>query len=124
MLKEAQKHYCTHFELQKLREACTRLGMPVSDAQFAGVITLSMPTPSWDPVVGTLGGVLDPKVVISRLTPSGVGDKDLPPPEKVQMWCSRLEHGPNARIVTEQGSTSRLNAGQKEVAKRAISQEI
>jgi len=54
-------------ELQKLREACARLGMPVSDAQFAGVITLSMPTPSWDPVVGTLGGVLDPKVVISRL---------------------------------------------------------
>jgi len=26
-----------------------------------------MLTPSWDPVVGTLGGVLDPKVVISRL---------------------------------------------------------
>jgi len=41
--------------------------MPVSDAQFAGVITLSMPTPFWDPIVGTLGGVLDPKVVISRL---------------------------------------------------------
>src|SRR5882724_4023025 len=54
-------------ELQKLREACARLGMPVSDAQFAGVITLLMPTPSWDPVVGTLGGILDPKVVISHL---------------------------------------------------------
>jgi len=26
-----------------------------------------MPTPSWDPIVGTLGGVLDPKVVISHL---------------------------------------------------------
>ena len=26
-----------------------------------------MLTPSWDPVIGTLGGVLDPKVVISRL---------------------------------------------------------
>src|SRR5882724_2340 len=32
-----------------------------------GMITLSMPTPSWDPVIGTLGGILDPKVVISRL---------------------------------------------------------
>ena len=32
--------------------------MEVTDAQFAGVITLSMPTPSWDPVIGTLGGVL------------------------------------------------------------------
>jgi len=37
--------------------------VPISDAQFTGVITLSMLTPSWDPVVGTLGGVLDPKVV-------------------------------------------------------------
>ena len=26
-----------------------------------------MLTPSWDPVIGTLGGVLDPKVIISRL---------------------------------------------------------
>jgi len=54
-------------ELQKLREACGGLGVDVSDAQFAGVISLSMPTPSWDPVIGTLGGVLDPKIVISRL---------------------------------------------------------
>src|SRR5882724_8332461 len=54
-------------ELQRLREVCGGLGVDVSDAQFAGVITLSMPSPSWDPVVGTLGGVLDPKVVISRL---------------------------------------------------------
>ena len=28
---------------------------------------LSMPTPSWDPVIGTLGGVLDLKVIISHL---------------------------------------------------------
>ena len=42
---------------------CRGLGVPISDAQFTGVITLSMLTPSWDPVVGTLGGVLDPKVV-------------------------------------------------------------
>src|SRR5882672_4333168 len=54
-------------ELQKLREACGGLGVDIPDAQFAGVISLSMPTPSWYPVVGTLGGVLDPKVVISRL---------------------------------------------------------
>jgi len=33
-------------ELQKLREACGGLGVDVSDAQFAGVISLSMPTPS------------------------------------------------------------------------------
>ena len=77
----AQTRLCTkHFEeggaetlpahiskLQRLREVCGGLGVDVSDAQFAGVITLSMPTPSWDPIVGTLGGVLDPKVVISRL---------------------------------------------------------
>jgi len=51
-------------ELQKLREACGGLGVDISDAHFAGVISLSMLTPSWDPVIGTLGGVLDPKVVI------------------------------------------------------------
>src|SRR5882672_1957317 len=89
-------------ELQKLREACAGLGMPVSDAQFAGVITLSMPTPSWDPVVGTLGGVLDPKVVISRLNTE---------------WSRRQGHGPNARIATEQ-DTSRPNAGRKEEVKK------
>jgi len=54
-------------ELQKLREACGGLGVDITDAQFARVISLSMPTPSWDPVIGTLGGVLDPKVVISHL---------------------------------------------------------
>src|SRR5882724_12847070 len=54
-------------ELQWLREMCRGLGVAISDAQFAGVITLSMLTPSWDPVIGTLGGVLDPKIVISRL---------------------------------------------------------
>ncbi len=53
-------------ELQRLREICGGLGVHVSDAQFAGVLTLSMPTPSWDPVIGTLGGILDPKIVISR----------------------------------------------------------
>src|SRR5882672_4988406 len=41
--------------------------MDVTDTQFAGVLTLSMPSPSWDHVIGTLGGVLDPKVVISCL---------------------------------------------------------
>jgi len=57
----------THIsELQKLREMCRGLGVPISDAQFAGVITLSMPTP-WDPMVETLGGVLDPKEVTSHL---------------------------------------------------------
>src|SRR5467141_3820078 len=54
-------------ELQKLREICSSLGIDVLDAQFSGIITLSMPTPSWDPVIGTLGGILDPKVIISRL---------------------------------------------------------
>jgi len=58
----------THItELQKLREACRGLGVDISDAQLTGVITLSMPTPLWDPVIGTLGGVLDLKVVISQL---------------------------------------------------------
>jgi len=27
-----------------------------------------MPSPSWDPVIGTLGGVLDPKIIISRIS--------------------------------------------------------
>src|SRR5882724_10683827 len=54
-------------ELQRLREACRGLGINVMDSQFAGIIMLSMPTPSWDPVIGTLGGVLDPKVIISQL---------------------------------------------------------
>ena len=58
----------THIsELQKLREMCGGLGVPIYDAQFARVITLSMLTPFWDPVVGTLGGVLDPKVVTLHL---------------------------------------------------------
>jgi len=54
-------------ELQRLREACSRLGITVSDSQFAGITMLSMPSPSWDPVISTLGGVLDPKVIISHL---------------------------------------------------------
>src|SRR6266481_2669264 len=54
--------------LQRLREACGGLGVNISDAQFAGIITLSMPTPSWDPMIGTLGGILDPKVIISRIS--------------------------------------------------------
>ena len=54
-------------ELQRLRETCGGLGVDIAAAQFAGIITLSMPTPSWDPVIGTLGGILDPTVIISRL---------------------------------------------------------
>jgi len=54
-------------ELQRPREACGGLGVMVSDSQFPGIIMLSMPTPSWDPVISTLGGVLDPKVLISCL---------------------------------------------------------
>src|SRR5882724_10159255 len=42
-------------ELQRLREACSRLGITVSDSQFAGITMLSMPSPSWDPVISTLG---------------------------------------------------------------------
>src|SRR3979490_1159336 len=58
----------THLaELQRLREACGGLGLIIADPQFAGIITLSMPPPSWDPVMGMLGGVLDPMVIISRL---------------------------------------------------------
>ncbi|KAF8579430.1 hypothetical protein K439DRAFT_1620551 [Ramaria rubella] len=55
-------------ELQKLREVCGGLGLSILDSEFASIITLSMPSPSWDLVVGLLGGALDPKVVISRLT--------------------------------------------------------
>src|SRR5882724_9338583 len=54
-------------ELQRLREACSGLGVMVSDSQFAGIIMLSMPTPSWDPVISTLGRVLDPNIIISHL---------------------------------------------------------
>jgi len=52
-------------ELQRLREACGGQGVGIMDTLFTGVITLSMLTPSWDPVLGALGGVLDPKIVIS-----------------------------------------------------------
>src|SRR5882724_3567479 len=55
-------------ELQKLRETCRGLGLHIPDAQLAGTIMLSMPSPSWDPVMGTLGGILDPKVIISCLS--------------------------------------------------------
>ena len=41
--------------------------MDIPDEQFSGIIMLSMPTPSWDPMIGTLGGVLDPKTIISCL---------------------------------------------------------
>jgi len=51
-------------ELQKLREACDGLGVTIMDSQFVGLIMLSMPTPSWDPVIGTLVGVLNLKVII------------------------------------------------------------
>ena len=54
-------------ELRRMREACGGLGLNITEAQFSGIITLSMPTPSWDPVIGTLGGILDSKVIISRL---------------------------------------------------------
>jgi len=54
-------------ELQRLREACGGLGVTVTDSQFVGIIMLSMPTLSWDPVIGTLGGVLDPRVILSCL---------------------------------------------------------
>src|SRR5882724_5660707 len=52
-------------ELQRLREVCTGLGVAITDSQFRGILMLSMPTPSWDPVVSTLSRVLDPKVIIS-----------------------------------------------------------
>ena len=55
-------------ELQRLREACGGLGITVTDSQFVGIIMLSMPTPSWDPVIGTLGRVLAPKIIISCLS--------------------------------------------------------
>jgi len=59
-------------ELQRLREVCMGLGVSImgsqfTGSQFMGILMLSMPTPSWDPVVSTLGGLLDPKVIISRL---------------------------------------------------------
>src|SRR5882724_4233828 len=53
--------------LQRLREACSGLGINVTDSQFVGIIILSMLTPSWDLVIGTLGRVLDLKVIISHL---------------------------------------------------------
>src|SRR5882724_9589211 len=54
-------------ELQRLREACGGLGVTITDSQFVGIIMLSMPTPSWDPVIGTLGRVLEPRVILSCL---------------------------------------------------------
>jgi len=50
-----------------------------------------MPISSWDLVVGTLGGVLDPKIVTSCLKPNGAGDKGLPLTAKMEMWYSMLK---------------------------------
>ena len=54
-------------ELWRLREACNGLGATITDSQFSGIIMLFILTPSWDPVVGTLGRILDPKVITSHL---------------------------------------------------------
>jgi len=43
------------------------LSITITDSQFAGILMLSMPTPSWDPVIGTLDRVLDTKVIILHL---------------------------------------------------------
>ena len=68
-----------------MREACGGLGIDITDAQFSRVIALSMPSPSWDPVMGTLEGVLDLKIVISHLNRNGAEDKDSHHLEKIQM---------------------------------------
>ena len=43
--------------------------------EITGIIMLSMPTPSWDTDIGTLGRVLDPRVIISHLNTES-GDRD------------------------------------------------
>jgi len=55
-------------ELQRLIEACRGLGVDITDPQFSGIIMLSIPIPSWDLVIGTLGGILDPKIIILHLS--------------------------------------------------------
>jgi len=52
-------------ELQWLRESCRVLGIVIPDSQFAGIITLSMPSPSWDLILGSLSSTLDPSIVMS-----------------------------------------------------------
>jgi len=76
-------------ELQRLREMCRGLGVHILDAQFVGMITLSMPTPSWDPVIGTLGGILDPRLSSRDSIQNGVEDRDTPPPIEIQTLCSK-----------------------------------
>jgi len=66
-MKEELRHYESHSWTPMAQRVCGGLGVDISDAQFSGMIILSMSMPSWDPVIGTLGGILDPKVVISWL---------------------------------------------------------
>src|SRR5882724_1529671 len=58
-------------ELQRLREACGGLGVGITDALFAGIITLSMPTPSWDPVTSECTALLSRRLGFGGFSDSG-----------------------------------------------------
>jgi len=86
-------------DLQRLREACRGLGVDITGPQFSGIIMLSMPTPSWDPVIGTLGGILDPNVVILHLSTE---------------WSRRqglISTGNNANVMFQTGFKTSLQCG-------------
>jgi len=85
--------------------------------QFAGVITLSMLTPSWDPIIGTLGGVLDQKWSSHVSIPSGVEDRDTLLLARTQMWFSKPMLIQNAKTAMGQ-ATSKQNVGLKAEVKR------
>jgi len=55
-------------KLQRLREVCGRIRSGCHGCTICQSNHLVYATPSWDPVIGTLGGVLDPKIVISCLS--------------------------------------------------------
>jgi len=59
----------------KTKRILCSLGVTITTHSLPGIIMLSMLTPSWDPVIGTLGGVLDLRVVISCLNTEWTSDR-------------------------------------------------
>ena len=86
---------------------------------------LSMPTPSWDPVIRTLGGILDPKVVISWLNMEWSQRQGLTLNKKTEMSYFRPvgNQQQNAKITTEL-VTPKPDVGKRGRVRRSISQVV
>jgi len=116
----------SHSWTQWLREMCGGLGVDISDAQFSGMIILSMSMPSWDPVIGTLGGILDPKVVISWLNMEWSQRQGLTLKKK-RLQChisGQWEINSKMRKLQQNLVTPKPDVGTKGGVRRSISQVV